>query len=99
MFRKSILPHIISASRRRHCSVTTVVWGDTDQAPADRMQLGNAAVLCYSAAGRTRTMKAFVAAALLALLLMCTAGPAGAIRDDYDDGQSHPLRIAAYPVY
>jgi hypothetical protein len=44
-------------------------------------------------------MKAFVVAALLSLLLVCTAGTANAIPDDYDDSQSNPLRVAAYLIY
>ena len=44
-------------------------------------------------------MKRFVAAALLALVLACTAGPAFAVADEYDETQSHPLRVAAYLVH
>ncbi|MFQ5664888.1 MAG: hypothetical protein ACE5I7_00500 [Candidatus Binatia bacterium] len=41
-------------------------------------------------------MKRFIAAALLAVTLACAAGPAAAVSDEYDDTQSHPLRVAAY---
>lgn len=44
-------------------------------------------------------MRRFAVAALLALVLACTASSALAAPDDYDDMQSHPLRIAAYLVY
>ena len=44
-------------------------------------------------------MKRFAVAALFAMVLACTAGPAAAVPDDYDDMQSHPLRIAAYLLY
>ena len=44
-------------------------------------------------------MKRGIAAILFAVVLACTAGPAAAVPDDYDDTQSHPLRIAAYLVY
>jgi len=45
-------------------------------------------------------MKRLVAASLLALVLgLTTAGPARAVPDEYDDTQSHPLRIAAYLLY
>lgn len=44
-------------------------------------------------------MKPFLAAGLLALVMTISAGRALAIPDDYDDMQSHPLRIAAYLVY
>jgi hypothetical protein len=43
-------------------------------------------------------MKRFVAAGLLAMVLACSAGPALAAADEYDDTQSHPLRVAAYLV-
>ncbi len=44
-------------------------------------------------------MKRLLAIGVLSLVLMWTAGPAAAVLDDYDDTQSHPLRIAAYLVY
>jgi hypothetical protein len=44
-------------------------------------------------------MRRFAVAALFATVLACTAGPAAAAPDDYDDMQSHPLRIAAYLIY
>jgi hypothetical protein len=42
-------------------------------------------------------MKRFIVASLL--MLAVTAGPAAAMPDEYDDTQSHPLRVAAYLVY
>jgi len=36
---------------------------------------------------------------LLALVLVCSAGPAAAVPDEYDDSESHPLRVAAYLAY
>ena len=44
-------------------------------------------------------MKRLLAAGFIALVLTCSAGPAAAVPDDYDDSQSHPLRVAAYLVY
>ena len=44
-------------------------------------------------------MKRFVAAGMLALVLAMAAGPAAAVPDEYEDSQSHPLRVAAYLVY
>ncbi len=44
-------------------------------------------------------MKRCLAAGFLAVVLACTAHPAAAAPDDYDDTQSHPLRIAAYLAY
>lgn len=44
-------------------------------------------------------MKRFIAAGLLMMVLALSAGPAAAIPDDYDDSQSHPLRVAAYLAY
>jgi len=44
-------------------------------------------------------MRRFALAGLFAMVLACTAGPAAAVPDDYDDTQSHPLRIAAYLIY
>lgn len=44
-------------------------------------------------------MRRFAAVTLLAMVLACTAGPAAAVPDDYDDMQSHPLRIVAYLAY
>lgn len=44
-------------------------------------------------------MKRFAVAALLSMVLTCTASSALAAPDDYDDTQSHPLRIAAYLIY
>jgi len=44
-------------------------------------------------------MKRLVAAGLLAVTLVFTAGPALAVPDAYDDTQSNPLRVAAYLVY
>lgn len=43
-------------------------------------------------------MKRFVVAGLLAMVLACAAGPACALPDEYDDSQSHPLRVAAYLI-
>ncbi len=42
-------------------------------------------------------MKRFIVAGLLGMVL--AAGPAAAFPDEYDDAQSHPVRIAAYLVY
>jgi hypothetical protein len=44
-------------------------------------------------------MKRFIAAGLLMMVLALSAGPAAAVPDDYDDSQSHPLRVAAYLAY
>jgi hypothetical protein len=33
------------------------------------------------------------------MVLTCATRPAAAVPDDYDDTQSHPLRIAAYLAY
>jgi len=44
-------------------------------------------------------MKHFIAAGVFALTLACAAGPAVAVPDDYDDSQSHPLRVAAYLIH
>jgi hypothetical protein len=44
-------------------------------------------------------MKRFAVAAVIVMLLAGTAGRAAAVPDDYDDTQSHPLRIAAYLLY
>ena len=44
-------------------------------------------------------MRRFAVAALLAMVLACTGRSALAAPDDYDDMQSHPLRIAAYLIY
>jgi hypothetical protein len=44
-------------------------------------------------------MKRFIAAAAFVMVLALTAGPAAAVPDDYDDTQSHPLRVAAYLMY
>ena len=44
-------------------------------------------------------MKRFALAALLAMVLSWTARPAAAVPDDYDETQSHPLRVAAYLIY
>jgi hypothetical protein len=44
-------------------------------------------------------MKRFIGAGLLAMVLAFTAAPATAAPDEYDDGQSYPLRVAAYLIY
>ena len=44
-------------------------------------------------------MKRLIATGLLALTLTMTAGIAAAVPDEYDDSQSHPLRVAAYFIY
>ena len=44
-------------------------------------------------------MKRAIAIGLLAGVLAFSAGPASAIPDDYDDSESHPIRIAAYLLY
>ncbi|HEX7408227.1 MAG TPA: hypothetical protein VF515_11345 [Candidatus Binatia bacterium] len=44
-------------------------------------------------------MRRFVAAGLLAVVLAFSAGSAAAVSDEYDDTQSHPLRVAAYLIY
>ena len=44
-------------------------------------------------------MKRFAIGFVFAMVLACTAGPAAAAPDDYDDMQSHPLRVAAYLIY
>ena len=43
-------------------------------------------------------MKRTVAAGLLALLIALSARSAFAVVDDYDETQSHPLRVVAYLV-
>jgi len=44
-------------------------------------------------------MKRLIAIGLLAVTLTLTAGMAAAAPDEYDDSQSHPLRMAAYLLY
>ena len=44
-------------------------------------------------------MKRFAAAVALAIVLASWSGTALAVEDEYDDSQSHPLRVAAYLVY
>lgn len=44
-------------------------------------------------------MKRWIAALALTMTLAVSAGPAAAVPDEYDDTQSHPLRIAAYLAY
>ena len=44
-------------------------------------------------------MKRLLAAGVFAMVLSCSAGPAAAVPDEYDDTESHPLRVAAYLVY
>lgn len=44
-------------------------------------------------------MKRLMVASLLAMVLALTAGRAAAVPDEYDDTQSHPLRVAAYLIY
>lgn len=44
-------------------------------------------------------MKRLIIAGLLTMAVTFAAGPANAVPDDYDDMQSHPLRVAAYLVY
>ncbi|MBI3782583.1 MAG: hypothetical protein HY270_04200 [Deltaproteobacteria bacterium] len=44
-------------------------------------------------------MKRLLTAAMLASLLVFTVRPAMAVPDEYDDTQSHPLRIACYLIY
>ena len=44
-------------------------------------------------------MKRAIAVGLLAGVLAFNARPAAAVPDEYDDSQSHPLRIAAYLVH
>ena len=44
-------------------------------------------------------MRRMLAAGLLTLVMAMSAGRALAVPDDYDDSQSHPLRIAAYLIY
>jgi len=44
-------------------------------------------------------MKRLIIAGLIAVMLGVWAGTAMAFEDDYDDTQSHPLRVAAYLVY
>lgn len=44
-------------------------------------------------------MKRLMVAGLIAMTLGVCAGRAVAFEDDYDDTQSHPLRIAAYLAY
>jgi len=41
-------------------------------------------------------MKRFVVAAAVGLCVWAAAGRAVALPDDYDDTQSHPLRVIAY---
>ncbi len=44
-------------------------------------------------------MKRLIAAAALVCSLSLTATPSMATSEDYDDTQTHPLRIAAYAAY
>jgi len=44
-------------------------------------------------------MKRLIVAAGFAAVVALTAGPATAAPDDYDDMQSHPIRVAAYLIY
>ena len=44
-------------------------------------------------------MKRFIAALLVTMVLTLPAAPLFAVPDDYDDMQSHPLRVAAYLIY
>jgi hypothetical protein len=44
-------------------------------------------------------MKRVIIAGLIAMTLGFSAGSAVAFEDDYDDTQSHPLRLAAYLAY
>jgi hypothetical protein len=44
-------------------------------------------------------MKRFIAAGLFAMVVAFSAGPVAAVPDEYDDTQSHPLRVAAYLIY
>ena len=44
-------------------------------------------------------MKRVIIAGLIAVTLGIGAGSAVAVEDDYDDTQSHPLRVAAYLAY
>ena len=44
-------------------------------------------------------MKRVLAVVMLSVTLALSAGPVGAVPDDYDDTESHPLRIIAYLVY
>jgi hypothetical protein len=44
-------------------------------------------------------MKRVLAVIMLSVTLALSAGPAAAVPDNYDDTQSHPLRIIAYLVY
>lgn len=44
-------------------------------------------------------MKGLIIAGLIVLALGASAGSALALEDDYDDTQSHPLRVAAYLAY
>ena len=44
-------------------------------------------------------MKRLMIAGFLALLVAASARPAAAVPDEYDDTQSHPIRVAAYLIY
>ena len=44
-------------------------------------------------------MKRLITAGLFAMVLTLGAGPAAALPDEYDDSQSHPLRVAAYLIH
>ncbi|MBP1684698.1 MAG: hypothetical protein H6Q33_841 [Deltaproteobacteria bacterium] len=44
-------------------------------------------------------MKRLIIASLIAMTLGVCTGAAVALEDDYDDTQSHPLRVAAYLAY
>ena len=44
-------------------------------------------------------MKRAIVGAFLAVTLLQAAAPACAMRDEYDDSQSHPLRVAAYLLH
>ena len=44
-------------------------------------------------------MKRLIAALVVTMVVTFSAAPLLAVPDDYDDMQSHPLRVAAYLVY
>jgi len=44
-------------------------------------------------------MRRFVVAGMLAVILASAVAPAHAVPDDYEDSQSHPIRVAAYLIH
>ena len=44
-------------------------------------------------------MKRLIAAGFIAMVLAFSAGPAAAVPDDYEDSESHPMKVAYYLIY